>query len=282
MCLRAQLDTPVVVSVHGIVREEVKHASSLLLRARLQLAAVPIEKYCIRHADHLIAPNGYAERYFGDEIRGAFLELPNAVPDRYFEVEPAPEPGRILFSGTLLPLKHIDDLVGALPDVVARVPEARLHIAGDGRDADYVAGLQRRVETLGVGNRVTFLGQISAEAMLDEYARASVLVLPSAHEASPMVIAEAMASGLPIVATRVGGVPYLVDDGASGYLVELEDSTALSARIAELLDDPRRARQLGAVGRARASERFRGKAVARRARAVYEAAAAIDVSRGLD
>jgi glycosyltransferase involved in cell wall biosynthesis len=107
--------------------------------------------------------------------------------------------------------------------------------------------------------------------MLDEYRRAAVFVLPSAQETSPMVIAEAMAAGVPVVATRVGGVPYLVEDGRTGFFVEVGDIDGLAQRVGDLLGDERTRRSFAAAARSRA-EQFRTAAVAARVRTVYEEA----------
>jgi glycosyltransferase involved in cell wall biosynthesis len=272
VCLRTQREAPVVVSVHGIVREEVKYAQDLALRMRLWLAAVPMEAYCIRHASYLAAPNRYAERYFGNEIRGTITDVGNPLPERLFAVEPAPEPGCILFSGALMPRKSVGDLVDAFPRIVATVPEARLHIAGGQRDSAHVALVRRKIDELDLRDRVTMLGQLGADAMLEEYRRASVLALPSRQESSPMAIGEAMAVGVPVVATRVGGIPDLVEDGVTGHLVEPGDVVGLATRIADVLRDPAARAALGAAGRARANERYRPDVVARRVRSVYETA----------
>ena len=86
-----------------------------------------------------------------------------------------------------------------------------------------------------------------------------------------MVIAEGMASALPVVATRVGGVPYLVDDGRTGFLVHVGDVDALAQRISELLSDAETRSGFAAASRLRA-EQFRAAAVAARVRSVYEEA----------
>ena len=87
-----------------------------------------------------------------------------------------------------------------------------------------------------------------------------------------MVIGEAMAVGLSVVATRVGGIPDLVEDGVTGHLVEPRDVDALALRIADLLRDPVSRSGLGAAGRSRAGERYRPEVVAKRVRSVYQTA----------
>jgi len=102
-----------------------------------------------------------------------------------------------------------------------------------------------------------------------EYARAAFLVLVSKQETLPVAIQEAMAVGRPVIASPVGGIPDLVHDGDSGYLVPYGDPAALAARMRELLDDADRRASLGARARAVAEERFRVESVCRRTLDVY-------------
>jgi glycosyltransferase involved in cell wall biosynthesis len=256
----------VVVSVHGIARETRK----LLTHAHDRfgsLAGVAVERYCIRHARYLVQPTTYPQEYFGREIGGRIYEVGNAVSEALFALEPAPEPGRVLFAGAVTAEKRVHDLV----DAVAGIPDATLRIAGGSRDPRYPAGLADRIRRHGLAGRVTLLGPLPAERMREEYRRACVLVLPSAQETSPMVIAEAMAAGVPVVATRVGGVPHLVEVGVTGFLTEVGDAEALARRVGELLGDDQTRRAFAAAARSRA-ERFRPSVVAARVRAVYEEA----------
>jgi glycosyltransferase involved in cell wall biosynthesis len=133
--------------------------------------------------------------------------------------------------------------------------------------------VSERVRVLGLEDRVELLGSLPAERLQAEYQRAAVFVLPSAQETSPLVIAEAMAAGVPVVATRAGGVAHLVEEGQTGFLVDVGDTNALAQRLAKLLGDERGRRAFALAARRRA-ERFRPAAVAERVRAVYEEAVA--------
>jgi glycosyltransferase involved in cell wall biosynthesis len=267
VCLRTVRNAPVVVSVHGIVRETRNLLTSPRGRLQVTVAGVTVERYCVRHAAYLLQPTRYPQEYFGGEIGGRIIDVGNAVADGFFAIEPAPEPGRVLYAGGLPHGKRVLDLVEA----VARVPEASLRLAGGAPDPAHAAIVAERIRDLDLDGRAALLGQLDTGRMLEEYRRAAVLVLPSAQETSPMVIAEAMAAGVPVVATRVGGVPHLVEDGRTGFLVEVGDIDALAQRVAELLGDERTRRSFAATARARA-EQFRAAAVARRVRSVYDEA----------
>ena len=269
-CLKAARGIPVVVSVHGIVREAVKHMPNGLDRLRLKMFGVPVERYCIRHARYLVQPTRYPERYFGREISGRIVDVGNPISDSFFSVDPAPEPGVILYGGGVIPLKRLLDLVEAMPLILAVVPDARLRVAGSELDAAYARRVRGRVHELRLEARVAFLGALSPDEMVDEFRHASILVLPSGQETSPMVIGEAMAAGLPVVATRVGGVQDLVDDGVTGHVVDAGDVASLAARVADVLGEPDKRAAFGAAGRAKADRSFRRRAVATRVAAVYE------------
>ena len=269
VCLRATQGVPVLVSVHGITREEVKYLGGLE-RLRVRIFGVAVERYCISHARYLVQPTRYPEAYFGSEIRGLIWDVGNAISDRFFGVDAAPEPGRVLYAGAVIARKRLLDLVEAMPAVAVQVPEAHVRVAGVGSDGPYARKVRDRVRVLGLEARVEFVGSVSSGELLEEFRRASLLVLPSRQETSPMVIGEAMATALPVVATRVGGVSYLVDDGVTGFVVEPGDVEALAARVAHVLSEPKRGIALGAAGRAKAEGSFRIGAVAARVRAVYE------------
>lgn len=270
MTLRSVRDVPVVLSVHGIVREEIKYMESRLDRVRTWLTGPPIQRYCVRRARYLLEPSSYPERYFGDLISGRVFEVGNPIGDRFFEAETAPEPGTVLYAGGVIPGKRVVELVEMLASVRTQVPEARLRIAGNTSDANYVAAVRARALGLGIADSVTLLGTLSPAEIVEEYRRASVFVLASAQENSPMVIAEAMAVGVPVVATRVGGVDSLVDHGKTGFLVNVGDAADLARRVSALLLDRDECAALAAAARELARRQFRSRQVAERVRDAYE------------
>ncbi len=266
VCLRTAR-VPVVVSVHGIVRETRRLLVRRRDRLQATLAGVRVERYCVRRAPYLLQPTPYPQEYFGREIGGRIVDVGNPVAASLFALQPAPEPGRVLFVGGIVPGKRVLDAVEA----VARVPGAALRLAGAAPDPAYAEAVAARARRLGAAGRVELLGPLGTAQLLEEYRRASLLVLPSAQETSPMAIAEAMASAVPAVATRVGGIPHLVEDGRTGLLVPAGDVDGLAAGIRGLLEDERGRTALARAARERA-ERFRPAAVAARVRAVYEEA----------
>lgn len=151
----------------------------------------------------------------------------------------------------LVPIKAHELFLEAAAQVAHRVPRSRFLLVGDGERR---AELEALVGRLGLEDRVCFLGW---RRDLDRvYADLDLVALTSRNEGSPVSLIEAMAAGRAVVATRVGGVPDLVEDGVTGLLVPPEDSTAMAEAMSALLGDPERRRALGEAGRKRVSPAF--------------------------
>ncbi|HVT59824.1 MAG TPA: glycosyltransferase family 4 protein [Thermoanaerobaculia bacterium] len=170
--------------------------------------------------------------------------------------------GYLLLVGRLRIRKGVEVLLAALAELRQRLlaerPRAwaavRLQIAGDG---EHRAALERTTAELGLGGTVAFLGRQAAPAVRGLLQGAAALVVPSIYEGMPLVVLEAMEAALPVVASRVAGIPEVVEDGTTGWLVPPEDPRRLAAALAELLAEPEEARRRGAAGRRRLDERFR-------------------------
>jgi glycosyltransferase involved in cell wall biosynthesis len=163
--------------------------------------------------------------------------------------DPAAEPVTVVSVGRFAYPKDFETLLRAL--ALLAPGSFRAAIAGDGPDR---AGLERELRALGLTETVELLGERDDVPAL--LARAGVFVLSSRSEGLPISVLEAMAAGLPIVASSVGGLPELVTDGETGFLVPAGNEAALARALALLLDDGELRRRLGAAGRARAFDRF--------------------------
>lgn len=174
------------------------------------------------------------------------IDLASFVPCRY-----SPRPRRIVSVACLREEKRIDLLIASAPTILARYPDAEFWIAGDGSCRQELVTLAR---DLGVSSHVRFLGhREDVPALLSQ---ADIFVLPSRSEAFPNAVTEAMAAGLPVVATAVGGIPELVTDGQTGRLVPSGDAAALARALLDLLDDPARAAEFGRAGRRRIEQTY--------------------------
>lgn len=155
----------------------------------------------------------------------------------------------LLFVGNLLPVKDPDFLLRAFARIAAACPEARLALAGRG---PLRSALEAQAAALGLAERVRFLGPLDAAAVADWMRAADLLVMTSRNEGLPNVILEAQACGLPVVATRVGGIHEVVDEPWKGELTPPGDVSAWSAAVLARLAAPAERERLAALGMARA------------------------------
>ena len=173
------------------------------------------------------------------------------------------DPFSLLFCGRLngpREQKGIDVLLKSLP-LVLRHHRVLLNIIGTGAKLEQYRAL---AEELNVSRYVNFLGFVEHEKMPAYYAQADLFVLPSRRESFGLVLAEAMACGLPVVATAAGAIPEVVEDGVTGVLVPPDDPEALANAIGSLLSDPEKMKTMGARGKARVEKHFTWDKVAER------------------
>lgn len=168
-------------------------------------------------------------------------------------------------AGRLTPEKGIEYLLHATVHLRQRFPNLAVLVAGDGDRADHLA---RLAANLGLSDTVRFLGIRRDIATI--LGSLDVFVLPSVREGLPMVVLEAMAAALPIVATDVGGVPMAVRHGTNGLLVEPRNPGRLADAVGGLLGDPERLARFGARGRDIFRCEFSGEVMTRRYEALYE------------
>ncbi|MGQ9687979.1 MAG: glycosyltransferase [Desulfobaccales bacterium] len=193
--------------------------------------------------------------------------VPNGVDTDFFQPPPdgrPPGPPVLLSVARLVPDKDHDTLLAAFARVRGSHPEAELWLVGNGPRR---TALEQKARDLGLAPQVKFLPPTPDIRHL--YQQADIFVLSSVAEALPNVILEAMAAGLPVVATRVGGLPEAVTPEVTGLLVEPKDAVGLAEALTQLLDEPDTRRRLGRHGRERAVAEFSFSAMVRRHEEVW-------------
>ncbi len=233
---------PLVVSSHGTILRRHAHwrPESPLIRAAL------------RHADAVCVVSEHqgklATRIVDDPKKVVYVPL--GVDTKRFNSNGRrwPGPPTLLFVGQLIRRKGLDILLKGFARVAQGNKEIQLRVVGEGSLRPWAS---HRAEKLDLADRITFLGGINKDALLREYSTAHALVLPSRGEGRPVVIYEAMACELPVIASNVGGVAEQVEHGVTGLLIPAGNSTALAEAIRCLTEDPQGARRMGKRGRSR-------------------------------
>lgn len=191
--------------------------------------------------------------------------IPNGVSLERFGLARAPERGRVVLVGRLARQKRPDVALRAFARAREQVPEATLDLVGDG---PLRGESERLAAELGLEGAVRFLG--SRDDVPELLAAAECLLLASDYEGSPLVVAEAMAAGVAVVATDAAGTKDLIRPGQTGLIGPRGDAEALGAQLAEILGTPGRAGKLGAEGRRAAVAELSQERMVDRIVAVYD------------
>jgi glycosyltransferase involved in cell wall biosynthesis len=259
---------PLVVTLHTSLHTSPSATARMRL---LRLFGAPLESSVVRRADGVIVLTGRAARAWN---LPAVTVIPSGVEDGPYPSEPgdllADVPGpRILYLGRLAAQKDVPTLVRAFGRLTS---PASLCIVGDGPERPAV---ERAVAALPAAarERVHLSGFEPHDRVPGLLAAADLLVLPSIYEEMGSVLAEAMRAGVPVVASRVGGIPEVVVEGTTGLLVPPGDDAGFAAAIDRLLRDDAERAAMGAAALARA-ERYRWPELAGQVLEVYRAAEA--------
>ncbi|MDP9400185.1 MAG: glycosyltransferase [Actinomycetota bacterium] len=260
-----------VVTLHTSLRHTLVVDSPTA--ARLKARGAPVEGWVTRRADAVVCLTQRVARALVAE--GLAPERVHVIPSgvdpvRFARVGADPFADvarpRVLFHGRVQAEKGVHTLVRALALLRA---DARLVLVGDGSERARVEALARE---LGVADRLRITGFVPHEQVPTALAHADVAVLPSVSEELGTAMLEALHAGLPVVASRVGGIPEVIEDGVSGLLTPPGDPAALAAALDRVLLEPGLAARLAAGGRARARD-FSWPALAQRVLGVYRAVA---------
>lgn len=245
MSMAITVRCPVILQLHGSGFESFYDASSTVARALI--------RELLERAAWIAAPSQQLVswvRSVSASANAGFLPNPVAIPEGAYDG--TERPNMILFLGKLAPEKGIFDLIDALASVRDAVPDVRLVCAGEGSRI----AVARYAERLGVADAVKFTGWVGPSGKRALLESASVFALPSYSEGMPMSLLEAMAAGVPVIATPVGGIPEVVAEGASGFLAAPGDVATLARLLRKLLLDPGLAAKVGAAGRESVRLRF--------------------------
>ncbi|OIQ05081.1 MAG: hypothetical protein COZ53_01120 [Candidatus Altarchaeum sp. CG_4_8_14_3_um_filter_33_2054] len=262
---------PNIVTVHGITKEEYdpKIRPGLLDTIR-RMVAVPMEDYVFKHAKVLTVVSYYVKKNIKPFCKGEIYIIPNGIRNEFFEIENNEIENRLLFVGGIEPRKSLLNLLKAVKIIKKEIPDVRLHIVGSVRKQRYYNSLVEYVNQNNLNDNIIFKGELSDEEVKKEFSECSVFVLPSKVESFGIVLAEAEACGKPVVASNIGGIPYVIDDNETGFLVEYGDIDGFANKILLLLNDKNLRNKIGIAGMEKAKQ-FSNKDIAKRYYNLYNA-----------
>ena len=293
--LAANCQQPHVLTIHGIVERDalfdkrwgpLRWLKWLLLRLT--------EQYGRCRVPYIILISDYVRQFLPkkNSIRRTW-RIDNPIANSFFDVDWHFEPGRIFCCGRIRPLKNTLGMIKAFAKVSQRFGEktprfrgdklapaqagavpatakrAQLRLAG-AAEAAYLRLCRQQIKALNLGSNVHILGNLNIEGVQSELSKANCLVMPSFQEHAPLAVEEAMAVGVPVVGARVGGIPEMVEDGKTGFLVDPYDIKDIAKAILRILSDDRLARSMSRRAKQIADRRFRASAVCKETLEAYK------------
>ena len=262
------ISIPRVLTIHGFIHRDTLLSGQKLARVRSWIWR-HVETRGWADQPHIISISPYVRERLADIAEGGIHDIDNPITESFLDIKRVELKGNIFCCALICRLKNTLTLIDAVARLVSRGLDVKLRLAGSIRNADYGRQVEERIRKLKLETCVNLLGRINAEQVRSELAAASVFALVSLEENSPMGIEEAMAAGVPVVTSNRCGMPYMVRDGESGYLVDPNDPEDIAWRLEQLLGDENLRTAMGAKSREIAKDRFHPAAVARRTRDVY-------------
>jgi glycosyltransferase involved in cell wall biosynthesis len=249
-----------VVESHGDFEESLFMHRSVVFPGLYRHAMLYAARFALKHGDSFRVISDSTKEQMERWVPGRrIIQFPTWTDIEVFlkaGVEKRAVEGQdILYTGALIPRKGVHHLINAFARVAKDFPQARLILLGHEENKTYTAELKEQVKRLGADGRVQFIGAMPQAELATWMRRASVFVLPSVSEGLGRVVVEAMASGTPVIGSNVGGIPEMVQDGVTGFLIPPGDETVLAAKLRWMLENPDKTREMGHFARAFA-ERF--------------------------
>ena len=255
---------PNVVTLHGNMRliaevNRVRPFSYGWLAAKLETFTIP-------RTAGVVCITGYTQRAVPDLARRTWV-LPNAVDGSFFDVQPAPATEPVLLVvGQIMHRKNVNAFIRALDPLAARRKFSVVFLGSFAKDDPYT---QEFHQLLAARPWCRFGGFASRGQLKQHLRDATMLVLPTLEDNCPMCVLEAMAASVPVIASRVGGVPDLIEDKVTGLFCDPAEAGSMRGEVERLLDDAALLARLRDAAKTRARERFHPDVIARRHLEIY-------------
>lgn len=259
---------PTVLTVHGIFSIEMPERMQGWKYLVFGLPRIILEKMVFSRVKNIIAVSIYVKAKITSGVNGRIRVIPNGVDKEFFDITAEEEANRLLFVGHVEPRKGLLNVIKALKVVKSSIPSVKLVVVGKKTNHEYFTRISRLISDEDLGGNVVYKGTIGKTRLKNEYHKCSIFVLPSKEEPFGIVLLEAMASCKPVIATNVGGIPYVVRDEESGFLVGEGNVGELVDRTLVLLENKDLRQKMGKKGQ-RIAKRFNWKDIAQKTTDFY-------------
>ena len=264
-----RMNLPLVFTVHGFDSMNLPTEKPQGWRLRAALWKW-VENIGLNNQRYLISIAPYVTRELEQRTKAKIFDIWNSLDERFFSIKRNEKFAQILFLGWINPRKNAVSLVKAAALLKDKYPELKVEVCGEESDVEYAAELRQVVRETAMDDYVNLNGRLNQNEVADKVASSSMLVLPSLQENAPMVIAECMAGGVPVIGSNLCGIPDMVSDEKDGLLVEPFDIEAIAAAMDKLLGDHSLRQSMSEQAVSSARENFHPEAVASKTLAAYQ------------
>jgi glycosyltransferase involved in cell wall biosynthesis len=267
--LAAKCEQPNVLTIHGIVERDALWAGRRILRPFKWLLLKLTEEYGRRRVPYVILISEYVRSFLPKRnvIKKTWL-VENPIADSYFCTKWQFEQARVFCCSKIVLRKNIAGMIKAFSLISTQFPHAQLRVAGTAAP-DYLEKCNQIVRENRLQDNVHFLGNLSIEQVQYELSRANCLVLPSFQETAPLAIEEAMAVGVPVVGSRLCGIPDMIEEGKTGYLIDPYNVNDLAEAVKKILSDSSLAHSMSERAKTVARNRFKASCICEKTLQVY-------------
>jgi glycosyltransferase involved in cell wall biosynthesis len=267
LSLAGKIDVPNIMTIHGFIHEDTK----LSTKSYSSIRSI-IWRYYETHAwsvhKHIISISPYVRERVSRVSNTTIYDIDNPISDIFFNIRR--KVTKSIFSAAIIcPRKNTLILVEAANLLAKRGVEFSMVLAGKIVDKGYGEKVKQKIQEYNLQEKVILIGSVPRERIIEELSKASVFALISYEENSPMCIEEAMAAGVPVVTSNRCGMPYMVRNHESGYLVDPDNADEVAKRLSLLLNDVERNKSMGEEANRVAKRRFHSEIVAKQTLQVY-------------
>jgi len=260
---------PKVFTVHGFIYGDTLLAGGKFKWLRSKLWEY-VEKKSWSKQPNIISISPYVRERVSAVSSANIYDIDNPISDSFFSVVRQEIPNTIFTSAVICPRKNSFQLIKAVNLLINMGYDIQLRVAGSIGDKDYAQSQLDWIQQHKLENNVKFLGRISTQQVMQELSTASIYALTSLEENSPMGIEEAMAVGVPVVTSNRCGMPYMVKNGETGYLINPFDENNIAAKLKKILDHPDLKKTMEKKSRLLAADLYHADNVAKRTYYVYK------------
>ena len=250
---------PNVISIQAIIKNLIKEYPRKTRQYYEHLIVQFVETFTIKNARNIIIKAPFSEKYVKEINPSAKVTLiENIVNQQYFKVTRKVNQDKksLLFIGSVSALKGIEELISAFELISKKVLDIELYIVGVGEHSYIENRIKPMIEKFSNSDKIKLLGHKTIPQIAELLSSADMLVLPSYSDTSPNVVAEAMAAGVPVVGTNVGGIPFMIDDNETGLVVPVRNYVALAEAILKILGNKEMAQNMSLNAKRRSQSRY--------------------------